>query len=709
MSKKMIRRFCFLLFIGLFICTSFRQDVKAAKETNSCGKSATWTYDQTKKILTISGKGKVIFTDDWLELEIDKVKVGNSITEIGEHAFNNIQMKEVSLGSKVTKINYGAFFYCGQLEKINFPESLVEIGDSAFCGCGKLKEIVIPDSVTYLGSNSFSGCRKLKKVKLSSQITKIASRTFSGCNKLEEFEIPANIKVIEDSAFSWSGLVNITIPETVEEVQSSAFYYCKNLESVEWNSSIVPSSCFMQCKNLEKVKLGKNVTTIGYGAFQNTGLTTYRIPASVTTVEDRAFSYCKNLTKLTIGKNVVSVPGRIVSGCEVLQDVVIEEGVKSISPDAFRNSFIKSVSLPNSLETIGAKAFRYCTQLESVKIPSDVKKIEDYTFANCESLKKVSYGTSISEIGEAAFFGCLSLDKISIPGNVKKIGYRAFANSGITSLVVKDGVEEIDYWAFSRCPNLKSVKLGATINKIRYSAFLDCDQLTTFEVNAKNKTYATVDNVLYSANMKRIISCPKSKKGTFTIPAKTQKIYGSTFSKCVNITEFAVDPSNPYFTVKDGILYSKDMKVLVACPSGKTGTIKIPSGVKEIADYAFHYSVADTIIIPNGVEKIGYCAFEYCEKLKKIMIPASVKTLGNSVFWRCYALEEIEISRGLTKLPDDAFYQCSSLKKVTIPVSVSSISSTAFRECPYDMVFYTKKSSYGMKYATSHGYRYKII
>ena len=696
--------------LGLFLCTYNGKDVLAATAENSCGKSATWTYNASKKTLTISGKGMIYRPEDWDELEINKIVVGKGITEIGSYTFyNQNNVTEINLPETVTIIGDFAFANCYKLKKINIPKSLTSIGNSVFSDCKKLKSVSLPDTVTQMGDSIFSGCKVLESVKLPKNIKEIPSWTFRGCKNLTKFKISSNIEKIGYEAFSRTGLTKVTVPDTVKEMEGNIFSYCPDLVSATWNYKTVTYRAFAGCGNLTKIVLGAKVSEINSDAFSGVGFKTYRIPETVTKVGSYAFSSCPNLEKLTISKNVKAVPSYIVSRCENIKKVVIEDGVKSIADYAFANSSITSISMPSSITKVGYAAFFHAEKLVYARISDSVKKIEDKTFANCYELSKLKIGKSVNQIGETAFIRCYKLDKVVIPGSVKKIGYRAFTESGVKSLYISDGVSEIDYWAFCKCPELTSVYIGKDVSKIRYSAFLQCDKLTKLVVSKENKVYASKDNVLYSANMTRLINCSVTKEGTFTIPATVSKIYGSSFSKCTKITNFAVEPGNKYFTTENGILYNTDKTVLVSCPSGKKGTIKVPSTVKEIADYAFHYSMASYVKLPNGLQKIGYCVFEYCDKLKQIVIPGTVKSIGCSAFWNCTALKEVEIMNGVTKLPDDVFAGCSRLEKITVPVSVNSISSTAFRNCNYSIVFYTKKSSYAMKYATKSYYRYKLI
>jgi len=711
--KKISGRLLFIVcMVVIMTAMSVQSTVLAAKtkaKDNTCGKTAEWTYDEGKKALTITGSGRIERADDWNELEITKIVVKDGIIGINAWTFSGMaKVTSVSLPSTLTKIDDYAFYGCKKMNKINLPQSLEELGSNVFQDCRKLKSIQIPDSVTKIGYNLFINCKALEDVKLSHAMTEIPQGMFNGCKGLVEYEIPQYITRICSFAFSNSGLEKIVVPKTVKDIEGYAFTNSSSLEFVHWNLDKIPYGTFEGCESLKQMKCGVPVIEIGDSAFERTGFETFQVPESVKKIGSRTFARCENLKKLTIGKGVAVVPSSIVYGSINLEKVVLEKGVKKIDAYAFNDADIKSIVIPDTVTAIGVRAFRSCQKLESVVIPNSVKQIPDYAFAYCNELKTVKIGSGVKLIGEGAFRQCLKLESVSIPGNVKKIGYKAFTESGIKSLSVKDGVEELDYWAFFRCPNLERVEIGKSVKSIRYSAFIQCEKLQSIQVSPANRYYASRDGVLYSKDMKKLISCPVTKKGVFTIPAQVSTIYGSSFSKCNQITAFKVEAGNPFFTEVDGIVYSKDRTVLVACPPGKAGRIKVPAGVKSIGDYAFHYSKASAITLPSGLQSIGYSAFEYCEKLKEIVIPGTVRVMGSSAFWRCEKLEVVEIKNGITKLPDDAFNGCYRLEKITVPVSVTSISSTTFQNCG-SMVFYTKKSSYAMKFATKNYYRYKLI
>ena len=138
-------------------------------------------------------------------------------------------------------------------------------------------------------------------------------------------------------------------------------------------------------------------------------------------VGEEAFAYCKNL-----------------------KEVIIPEGVLSIGKNAFFQSGIVSVDLPQTLTEINSYAFRYCENLLSIVIPQGIKTIEEYTFQLCTSLSSVSLPDGLTSIGPSAFYGCAALTRIALPDSLTTIADHAFRQAGLLEVTIPEGIEEIE-------------------------------------------------------------------------------------------------------------------------------------------------------------------------------------------------------------------------------------------------------------------------
>ena len=279
-------------------------------------------------------------------------------------------------------------------------------------------------------------------------------------------------------------------------------------------------------------------------------------------------------------------------------------------------------------------------------------------------------------------------------------------------------VTAISQWVFFDFIGLKSVTIPASVtgtfnddfeNYYReiYPVFGGCTSLTAINVDGNNTKYKSVDGVLYSKDMKTLLAYPAGKTNAsytipdgvtlinsyafydctslkeVTIPNSVTEIEVDAFSGCTSLTAINVDENNTKYKSVDGVLYSKDMKTLLAYPAGKTNTsYTIPDSVSEIRGDVFEYCTSLTkVTIPDSVTKIDRRAFSGCTSLKEVTIPNSVTEIGDSAFLGCKSLTKVTIPDSVTKIGYGAFSGCTSLKEIAIPNSVTEIGNYAFLGC----------------------------
>ena len=487
------------------------------------------------------------------------------ITDCDESAKGAITIPSKIDGKPVIRINYGAFRCCDGLTSITIPNSVTSIEGSAFAGCTGLTSITIPNSVTSIGGRAFGveafeGCSNLTSINVAS-----GNNCYSGINGIlfnkektelikypegkseTSYTIPNSVTSIEESAFySCTGLTSITIPNSVTSIGKWAFQDCTGLTSITIPNSVTGIGvgpfgveAFDGCSNLTSINVasgnnyysgingvlfnkkktelircpeGKSqtsytipdsVTSIEQRAFYNcTGLTNITIPNSVTSIGGWAFQDCTGLTSITIPNSVTSIVYRAFSGCTGLKNITIPNSVTSIGSYAFRKcTGLTSITLGNSVTSIGMEAFCDCNSLTSIIIPDSVTSIEGRAFAGCTGLTSITLGNSVTSIGYDAFSGCSSLISVSIGNSLTDIPNNAFARCGkltnvtlgnsvtsigieafydcnsLTSIIIPDSVVSIERGAFIYCKNLKSVTIGSGVTKIDDNAFLDCNNL----------------------------------------------------------------------------------------------------------------------------------------------------------------------------------------------------------------------------------------
>ena len=274
-------------------------------------------------------------------------------------------------------------------------------------------------------------------------------------------------------------------------------------------------------------------------------------------------------------------------------EIVVPEGVEKIGNEAFKKcSSLQSISLPNSLTTIGEKAFCKCISLTELHIPDSVISIGDYAFWKCTGIVHVNVPRSVNTIGRGVFKDCESLVSIHIPDNVKSIGDLAF-------------------W---HCKSLASIEIPESVTSIGMNAF----------------SYGRLESVY--------------------IPASITAMGEAPFSTCWALKNINVASDNPHYVSIDGVLFSKDMERIIAFPAGKkVEEYRIPSSVLSIERGAFSgcspyenwHMYFTKVHIPDGVASIGAYAFGWCRFLQSIDIPASVTSIGMSAFESCECLQTV--------------------------------------------------------------------
>lgn len=201
----------------------------------------------------------------------------------------------------------------------------------------------------------------------------------------------------------------------------------------------------------------------------------------VTSIGNQAF-FMKSISSLTIPDSVTSIGDSAFALCFDLTSVTIPNSVTNIGAGAFAQNHLTSVTIPSSVISLGGSVFFACKELTNVTIPNSVTSISRGMFAQCSSLTSVNIPNGVTNIGEEAFSDCHSLTSITIPTSVTSIGEYAFEGSGLTNMTIPNSVTNIGSWAFSDCTALTDVSISNNISSIAEGMFLNCTRLTSVTI-----------------------------------------------------------------------------------------------------------------------------------------------------------------------------------------------------------------------------------
>ncbi len=505
--------------------------------------------------------------------------------------------------------------YTGNESSVEIPESIngypvTEIGDSAFKGNFSLKNAEIPNGVKIIGDYAFNDCTGLESVNIPESVEKIGKSAFFYCTRLENVNVSDGIKTIGDGAFfGCYSLKSFKITESVNSVGEYAFGRCSELKSVTVENGIksVSNQMFADCTSLNEIVLPNSIESIGRRAFLNcSALESFELPDSIDTIADYAFYGCSGINNLSISAKTIG--DYAFSLCSQLESVSFSDNLETIGDEAFKSTGLSEVSIPSAVSHIGERAFetnsvkkidvdgsnKYYTSIDGVLFNKSETEIIDYP--NYTQAESYAVPQSVTSIGEYAFGGDIpSLKTVIIPDTVTEIENGAFMDFyGLEYIGIPDSVTEIGDNAFNGCSQLASITIPNSVTEIGDAAFRYCSSLQSVSLTEGLKS---IGDYAFSGAY---------ELSNIKLPNSLNDISPTAFFYCENFCEYLTDVSNPYFSVTDGVLYSKDKTVLVSYPFGKKGNeYSVLSGTKSIGDYAIVSNNLDSVYVPQSVEKIG--------------------------------------------------------------------------------------------------------
>ena len=375
------------------------------------------------------------------------------ITSIGERAFSECSsLKQINVGTDVESIGMFAFYKCSSLNNIDVPQN-TEIKDYAFDGTGI---VTSKNGVIYIGGTlyKYNGTMPQNYTLNINEGTVVVNKyAFQGCSGLTKIIFPNSLKRIETNAFKdCTSLAELTIPNSLQQIGYQAFYGCNALTSVS-----IPFVGYELNSNEYFNVIFGNVPT---------KLVNVKITGGISRISANAFSGCGNIKSVVLPDTVESIGENAFKGCAALNSINIPDNVTEIGQYAFYGcSSLVDVTLPNKLTKLPSYCFYGCTKLETVQLPSSLEEIGQYAFQTCSSLKSIIIPSEVKIIGSHAFGGCTSLTSVTFNGEkLENIGSYAFQGcSTLSEIIISATVVMVGEYAFSGCPNLVIKYKGLSI------------------------------------------------------------------------------------------------------------------------------------------------------------------------------------------------------------------------------------------------------
>lgn len=368
---------------------------------------------------------------------------------------------DLVIDENVTAIADYAFAYCQHLRSITIGTQVETIGDHAFDAVNDALCLVVQDgSPAQLWASAHGVRYASESTSFSYRLEGDKAYITGYTGTLPDVVVPAvidgypvyaienlrspilthvvvseGIEVIGDSAFKAyfdyekgyiRTLVSVSLPQSLKIISDDGFWGQENLQEITLGSVVeIGQSAFGSCTMLKQITLPDTLTTIGWRAFESSGLTSLTIPVNVTSLGDSFITDCSALTSLYVAEGnptyemedglLYDIPAKTLRYAlpDVSGDVVIRDGTVRIGDDVFKEHAITSVQLPDSLQKIGNCAFQFCKELKEITFPEGLITIDGLAFAYCTQLENVVLPEGLKSLGDSAFRSCDSLTDVN--------------------------------------------------------------------------------------------------------------------------------------------------------------------------------------------------------------------------------------------------------------------------------------------------------
>jgi len=571
--------------------------------------------------------------------------IPNSVTSIGDNAFNCSGLTSVTIPSSVTSIGAYAFQSCSSLTSVTIPNSVTSIGNYAFQSCSSLTAITVdPSNFSYCSDTNGVLFNKTQSTLIQcpggitgssytipSSVTSIGDYAFAGCTSLTSVTIPNSVTSIGYVAFEDTRMMSVTIPNSVTSIENNAFDNCTSLTSAIFmgNAPLMGSNMFDSAASgftVDYLSGASGFSTPTWNGYPSQAcnlptITTNPVNLAVASGTTVTFAAAATGTPPPTVQWQVSTTGtggsftnidNVANPSATTGTLTLTNVTSDQNGYAYQAVFTNIVgSTTTTAATLTIAPFTCTTSNNQITITG-------YTGpGGAVTIPDTINSMPVTSIGTCAFYTCTNVTSITIPNSVTTIGSGAFEQplnqiSNLTSITIPNSVTTIGSNAFNGCNGLTSITIPNSVTTIGSDAFNGCYGLTS----------VAIPDSVTKIESETFWGC--WSLASITIPDSITSIGANAFGRCWSLTKL---------TIPNGLTSIGD-SAFSGC--GIT-TIVIPDNIKTIGDWAFSGCPLTGITIGNNVSSIGSNAFNGCG-LTSVTIPSSVTSIWYGAFWGCSSL-----------------------------------------------------------------------
>ncbi len=674
--KKYIRYFVLLLLCGGFFLLGETKSAKAMSISDQTEFVWEELSDGTVKIT-----GMAFYYDSVSRLEIPESIYGKTVSTIGGWSLASgcNKVEEIVLPDTVLILEEEAFAGLMGMSRISVSEDnpYFVVSDNALYSKDKTKlywvspketEFRIPNGIEWISYHAFLEDSQVESVFISDDVNlafdkgsaySLASNIFSECANLKRFVVSAthpDYKTSEGVLYSKDGKSLLLVPRAQG----------KEVFVVPEGVTGIGSYAFRHCTGIREVVLPDSLLEIGAYTFGGcTGLQQAVIPEMVELIPYYAFFGCTSLREIVLPKNVRFIGGQAFDSCANLSSVVyagdevdeirlaIESGVKwekSSSESAAMTTdeamFLWETNNKGNVVITGTKIKKSAVK---IVIPNNidgktVEEIANRAFSGHERLRSVTIPETVLVIGEEAFYETPALEEIKV----------AKDNPNYTTAEGHLYNKDITYLIWVTADQAGSFVIPKTVRSMSRLAFSSCKKLTEIHIPGNAKKPEDSFNMGF--------------------------LFNDNFSQCTSLSAIWVDYNNPYYSSMDGVLCTRDVKRILAVPPAlNIKNYEVPYGIQEIGGFSFSgcYKI-ETVTLPESIVTIELFAFMNCPSIKEISVGHGLTEIGEKAFYYCDALEKVTLPSTLVYMDEWAMEGCYNLTELVLLVEDESLRKAFF-------------------------------